>query len=71
MSKRKNVRVTKETSTGRNIQFHNTSTGENMSLPRFVGAIKNGRYPGYHIKNINGVDTPASNPDKSENNNLG
>ena len=42
-----------------------------MTRNQFVNAIKNGAYDNYHIRNINGVDTPVSNPDKNRNNNVG
>lgn len=41
-----------------------------MSRSQFVQKIKQGNYPNYHIRKVNGIDTPVSNPDKSENNNL-
>jgi len=41
-----------------------------MTRPQFVKEIKNGNYPNYHIRTINGVKTPVSNPDKIVNNNL-
>ena len=69
--KGKPIEVTQETSTGRNTFFRNKSTGKNMSRPDFVNAINKGQYPEYHIRKIHGVNTPASNPDKSEDNNLG
>lgn len=69
MSKR--ISVTSESSTGRNMTFHDNYTGSNMSRIQFVNSIKSGKYENYHIRNINGVDTPVSNPDRSTNNNLG
>jgi hypothetical protein len=41
-----------------------------MTNKEFVKEIKGGNYPNHHVRNINGVDTPVSNPDKSKNNNL-
>jgi hypothetical protein len=67
----KRVRVTRETSTGRNRKFRDNRTGKNMTRTEFVKQIKQGNYSGYHVRNINGVPTPVSNPDKSVNNNLG
>jgi hypothetical protein len=67
----KSVRVTKETETGRNTNFKDTKTGTNMTLQQFVQKIEKGVYTDYHIRKIDGVKTPCSNPDKSENNNLG
>ena len=69
MSKR--VSVTTENATGRNTNFHDNYTGANMSRSQFVKEIQSGNYPNYHVRMINGVATPASNPDKSTNNNLG
>lgn len=67
----KSVRVTRESDSGRNQQFRDTRTGEVMSRPEFVRQIRSGDRPDYHIRNINGVATPVSNPDRSEGNNLG
>lgn len=66
----KRITVTNETPTGRNTNFHDNYTGQDMNRAGFVREIKNGNYDHYHIRNINGVDTPVSNPDKSTNNNL-
>lgn len=71
MSKGKNVRVTKESSTGRNEAFRDQKSGRGMSRPEFVRQIEKGNYPDYHVRNQNGKKTPASNPDKSKGNNLG
>ena len=68
---RKNIKVTNETSTGRNTQFRDPTTGNNMNRTRFVKEIENGKYPGYHVRVLNGVKTPVSNPDSSTKNNLG
>lgn len=67
----KRVSVTHESHSGRNEQFHDNFTGANMSRSQFVTQIRQGNYENYHIRNINGVPTPVSNPDKSSNNNLG
>ena len=40
-------------------------------MNEFVKQIKQHNYPNYHIRKINGIDTPISNPDKNTNNNLG
>ena len=60
---RKRVTVTKESNTGRNQKFHDNYTGADMSRPDFVKQIENGNYSNYHVRNINGVKTPVSNPD--------
>ena len=67
---RKRVTVTKESKTGRNQKFHDNYTGADMSRPDFVKQIENGNYSNYHVRNINGVKTPVSNPDGKSNNNL-
>ncbi|MDW7668049.1 MAG: hypothetical protein SCJ93_04435 [Bacillota bacterium] len=67
---RKKISVTKESDTGRNLKFKNNYTGKSMTRSQFVDEIKKGNYDNYHIRNINGVATPVSNPDKSTNNNL-
>ena len=68
---RKRIKVTNENDSGRNQQFHDNYTGTDMTRQQFVNKIKKGEYSNYHVRKINGVDTPVSNPDHSENNNLG
>ena len=65
------VEVTQESETGRNKLFINTKTNEKMSRPQFVREIELGNYPDYHIRKIDGIKTPVSNPDSREGNNLG
>ena len=67
----KRIKVTEESDSGRNNRFHDNRTGENMTRTRFVKKINDGDYPEYHIRRINGINTPVSNPNNSENNNLG
>ncbi len=67
----KRVKVTGETDSGRNTQFHDNFTGADMSRAQFVREIERGNYPNYHVRDMNGVKTPASNPDDKRNNNLG
>ena len=68
----KTVRTTRETKTGRNTEFRDKNTEKNMTRSTFVKEIKKGNYSGdYHVRVINGVSTPVSNPDKSKGNNLG
>ncbi len=64
------VKVTRESDSGRNQRFRDTRTGEDMTRAQFVKQIKNGQYPNYHIREINKIKTPVSNPDKTTNNNL-
>jgi uncharacterized protein DUF3892 len=65
------IKVTEETDTGQNVGFKDTRTGEEMTRSEFVRKIEQGQYPKYHVREIDGVKTPASNPDGSANNNLG
>lgn len=67
----KRVSVTVENESGRNQRFHDNVTGEDFSRAQFVHRIEHGHYGAYHVRVVNGVKTPASNPDSSENNNLG
>lgn len=65
------VTVNTESETGRNLTFHDNKTGRNMNAQQFVQSIKNGNYPDYYVRDINGIPTPCSKPDKNKNNNLG
>lgn len=65
------VVVTGEQKSGRNERFRDTRTGHEMSRAEFVQRIEQGQYPNYHVRVVDGVKTPASNPDRSEGNNLG
>ena len=65
------VTVTKQSSTGRNTNFKDSQTWRTMTRSQFVKSIETGHYNNYHIRNINGVKTPVSNPDTSDKNNLG
>lgn len=71
MARRPRVTVTSESETGRNQRFRDNATGHSMSRREFVRAIESGKYEDYHVRKINGVKTPASNPDGSDRNNLG
>ena len=64
------VKVTQERDSGRNQRFRDTRTGEEMTRAQFVKQIENGQYPNYHVRKINDVKTPVSNPDETTNNNL-
>ena len=66
----KRVTTTQESKTGRNLKFHDNFNNNNMTRSQFVKEIKNGNYSNYHVRNINGIDTPVSNPDDKSNNNL-
>lgn len=56
----KRVKVVSETDSGRNVRFEDTRSGEKMSRAEFVKRIEAGQYPAYHVRQINGVDTPVS-----------
>ena len=66
----KRVKVTRESETGRNTRFHDNRTGTDMTRTQFVREIERGSYDRYHVREINGVKTPVSNPDSSTDNNL-
>ena len=67
----KRITVPHENDNGRNTHFHDNYPGANMTLNQFVREIERGNYDNYHVRTINGVKTPASNPDSSSRNNLG
>lgn len=67
----KRIQVTRESPTGRNLSFRDPVRHQSMTRAEFVRAIDNGKYPDYHTRNLNGVSTPASNPDGKKSNNLG
>jgi hypothetical protein len=66
----KSVKVTVEDDSGRNQKFHDDKSGKNMTRSQFVKQIEAGKFPDYHVRKINGLNTPVSNPDRSEGNNL-
>lgn len=68
--KSKPVIVIVESKTGRNELFLDTSSAEILTQGEFISRIEDGKYPGYTVKEINGVPTPVSNPDGRRTNNL-
>jgi hypothetical protein len=66
----KRITLVSESDSGRNERFRDNRTGTIMSRQDFVKQIENERYDNYHVRVVNGVKTPVSNPDRSENNNL-
>jgi hypothetical protein len=66
----KRITTTKESKTGRNQSFRDNHQGKEMSRSQFVKEIEGGNYNNYHVRKVNGVKTPVSNPDASKNNNL-
>lgn len=67
----KRVSVVSESKSGRNTHFRDNKTGHSMTRNQFVKKIESGSYDNYHVRNINGVKTPVSNPDSKSGNNLG
>lgn len=65
------IKCIAQNSTGRNILFKDMSSETKMTRSQFVSKIENNKYSDYHVRTINGIKTPCSNPDKSERNNLG
>ncbi|WP_319201905.1 DUF3892 domain-containing protein [uncultured Ilyobacter sp.] len=66
----KKVKVINESDTGRNQKFQDDK-GKTMTRNQFVREIERGNYSDYHVREVNGVKTPCSNPDGKTNNNLG
>ena len=66
----KRITVTSENNTGRNELFHDNYKGIDMTRAQFVNEIERGNYTNYHVRNINDIKTPVSNPDPTRNNNL-
>lgn len=65
------VVVTRESSSGKNLDFKDTETGREMSKDEFVDAIEAGEYEDYHVRNVGGDKIPASNPNQTTSDNLG
>ncbi len=66
----KSVVVTSENDSGRNLKFHDNKSGTDMTRADFVKQIESGNFSDYHVRVINGIKTPVSNPDGKEGNNL-
>jgi hypothetical protein len=56
---------------GRNERFYDLLTRSVMNRIEFVALIKAGKYRGYSIKLIGGVETPVSKHDNRRSNNIG
>ncbi len=67
----KNFVVTKESETGRNQEYMHSATGLKLNRAEMVKEIENGNIANAHIRVINGIKTPVTNPDGNKNNNLG
>ena len=63
------VKVIQQNETGRNTRFQDSE--KEMTRSQFVKEIKQGHYPDYHIRKINNVPTPVSNPNDKSKDNLG
>lgn len=63
-----NIKAVKENETGRNTHFN--VNGQIKTRATVVKEIKQGQHPNHHVRKINGIDTPVSNPDKTSNNNI-
>lgn len=67
------VKVTKETSTGKNIEFINTGNHQKMTLKQFVNKIESGNSvysKDYYIKKDSSGKTPVSKPNNSKKDNI-
>ena len=70
----KNVIVTKEKSSGRNLEFKDVKTKEEMTRAEFVKKIEknvSNYAEDYYVRKQNGLKTPISKPDGKTKNNLG
>lgn len=69
----KNVIVTKEKSSGRNLEFKDVKTKEEMTRAEFVKKIEKNIFnyaEDYYVRKQNGLKTPVSKPDGKTKNNL-
>lgn len=69
----KNIIVTKEKSSVRNIEFKNVKTKEEMTRAEFVKKIEkniSNYAEDYYVRRQNGLKTPVSKPDGKTKNNL-
>lgn len=65
----KKIQKLRENNTGRNTHFKVGS--QTLTRAQLAQQIKNGHHPDYHVRKINGLNTPVSNPDNKKSNNLG
>lgn len=70
MPKKPQLEVIKESSTGLNTRFRDTSTKEEMTRGEAARRVNKGDYPDYHVANYEGTKVIRSNPDRSKSNNL-
>ncbi|NQZ28794.1 MAG: hypothetical protein HRT98_00180 [Mycoplasmatales bacterium] len=64
-----NIKVTSHSNTGRNTHFN--VNGNSYTRAQTANIIKRTPNSGYHVRKINGLNTPVSNPDRTRKNNLG
>ncbi|HEX7184177.1 MAG TPA: hypothetical protein VF756_20280 [Thermoanaerobaculia bacterium] len=65
------VSVIQEDANGRNQWFRDNLTGETFSKAQFVRKIEHGEYEAYYVRWVQGVKTPVSDMDLSENDHRG
>jgi len=70
MARRPRNVVTRESDPERNLEFQDTKTGHRMSRAAFVQRIEADHCRHHHVRKVNGLKTPVSNPDGSESNDL-
>ncbi|MDB5659570.1 MAG: hypothetical protein JWS10_2185 [Cypionkella sp.] len=70
MNGKSKITVTSESETGRNTRFNVQGQGD-MSRRELVQQIRAGEHDGYHVRIINGLATPVSNPNATDRDNLG
>ncbi len=63
------IEVDSQSKTGRNTKFN--VDGKILTRAQTANLIKQTPNSGFHVRKINGLNTPVSNPDKSTKNNLG
>lgn len=65
----KKVIVTKESDTGRNLEFD--VNGKKITRAQFCNEIDAGNHDDFYVRKQNGFRTPVSKPDGDKSNNLG
>lgn len=70
VNKSKPVIVLTEDENGRNQTFLDLVKNQVLTREEFVSQIEAKNYPGYTVKQINGIPTPVSNSDGRRTNNL-
>lgn len=68
------LKVTKESETGRNLEFQNIGNNEKLTATQLINRLETGKSvynQGYYIKHQDGEKYIVSKPDGNEKNNLG